>query len=99
MFTCRWFDLHNIVYDSEYGTLKEDTYNFNETIFAISPVTTTRVVPSANTIRHPSRIQPDNYEYTTPVDRLRSPTLFGIHGKDSSSGLVSGRECFSGLVF
>lgn len=55
---------------AEYGILKEDTYNFDETGFQMGVITTAKVVTGSDRAGRPRTIQPGNREWVTVIETI-----------------------------
>ncbi len=66
-----WFDLVRNV-KAKYGILDDDTYNFDESGFAMGVISTSKVVTRADRKGRPRTLQPGNREWVTVVHGINS---------------------------
>ena len=66
-----WFQLVDKTRQA-YGVLEEDSYNFDETGFAMGVAATSKVVTSSDTIGRAVTIQPGNREWVTVIEGINA---------------------------
>lgn len=66
-----WFNQY-LEIKAQYGILDEDTYNFDETGFAMGVIATAKVVTSSETFGKPPHTQPGNREWVTAIESINA---------------------------
>ncbi|RFU33152.1 hypothetical protein B7463_g3180, partial [Scytalidium lignicola] len=85
-----WFD-NVMAMKAQYGILDEDTYNFDETGFAMGIIAFTKVVTSSDCYGKPPLLEPGNREWVTAIESVNAcgwalPPLIVFKGKVSLLG-------------